>query len=141
MTKWIDKFSLLPQAFARCLDAHATDVLHMSETRRQNQFRADVTRQDEERRSRSQELLNPDLPETGEAWNATQVAVHERLLPFGENLTTSMFAVASDLSEAQGERLASSLSLQVIDVTAYTFENVRAVSICGIFMYAKTFNG
>ena len=38
-----------------------------------------------------------------------------------------MFIVASDLSEAQRERLTSSLSLQGVDVTAYTVEKVRTV--------------
>ena len=40
-----------------------------------------------------------------------------------------MFTVASDLSEAQRERLTSSFSLQGVDVTAYTFEKVRAVFV------------
>ena len=38
----------------------------VSEIRRQNQYHADVARENEARRSRSQELLTPDLPETGE---------------------------------------------------------------------------
>ena len=40
-----------------------------------------------------------------------------------------MFIVASDLSEAQRERLTSSLSLQGVEVTAYTFEAVRTVTV------------
>ena len=40
-----------------------------------------------------------------------------------------MFIVASDLSEAQRERLMSALSLQGMDVTAYTFEAVRKVFV------------
>ena len=58
-----------------------------------------MARRGEERRSRSQELLSPDLPETRERWNATQLAAHERLFPFSDNLTTLMFIVASDLGE------------------------------------------
>ena len=58
-----------------------------------------MARGGEERRSRSQELLSPDLLETRERWNATQVAAHERLFPFSDNLTTLMFIVASDLGE------------------------------------------
>ena len=61
-------------------------LLPKSETRRQNQFHADMARGSEERRRRSQELLNPDFHETSEEWNAN-------------NLTTLMFIVASDLSE------------------------------------------
>ena len=38
-----------------------------------------------------------------------QVTKHERLFPFNDNLTTLMFIDASDLSEAQRERLTSSL--------------------------------
>ena len=33
-----------------------------------------------------------------------QVTTHERLFPFSDNLTTLMFIVASDLSDAQRER-------------------------------------
>ena len=50
-----------------------------------------------------------------------------------------MFAVASDLSEIQRERLASFLSTQRMDVTAYTFlkgkDNIR-----GIVLYAEKLN-
>ena len=56
-----------------------------------------------------------------------QVTSHERLVPFSDNLTTLMFTVASDLSEAQRERLTSSLSPQGVNVTAYTLEAVRIV--------------
>ena len=41
---------------------------------------------------------------------------HEKLFPFSDNLTTLMFIVVSDLSEAQKERLTSSLSLQGMNV-------------------------
>ena len=40
-----------------------------------------------------------------------------------------MSIVASDLSEAQRERLTSSLSLQGVNVTASTFEAVRTVYV------------
>ena len=40
-----------------------------------------------------------------------------------------MFIVASDLSEVQRERLTSSLSLQGVNVAAYTFEAVRTVFV------------
>ena len=60
-----------------------------------------MARENGERRSRSQELLNLDEPEAREEWNATQVAAHERLFPFSDNLTTLMFIVASDLGEAR----------------------------------------
>ena len=54
---------------------------------------------------------------------------HEALFPFGGNLTTLMFIVACDLGEAQRERLTSSLSLQGVEVTAYTFEAIRKIFV------------
>ena len=63
IAKWIGKFSVL---LKRLKDAWM-DMLptsSMSETRRQNQYHADVAGEDGERRSRSQELLSLDLPET-----------------------------------------------------------------------------
>ena len=90
----------------------------MSETGRQNQFHADTVRKNEERRSRSQELLNTGLRETSEVWNAAQVAAHEKLFPFSDNLTTLMFIVASDPSETQ-KQLTNFLSIQGMDVTNY----------------------
>ena len=38
-----------------------------------------------------------------------EVTTHGKLFPFSDNLTTLMFIVASGLSEAQRERLTSSL--------------------------------
>ena len=52
-----------------------------------------------------------------------------RLFPFSDNLTTLMFFVSIDLSEAQRERLTSPFSLQGVDVTAYTYEAVRPVFV------------
>ena len=76
MVKWIGKCSLL---LKRLKDSWM-DVLptnNVSETRRQNQYHADVARENEERRSRSQELLNPDLPETREdRWQPTKDCFH-----------------------------------------------------------------
>ena len=82
-----------------------------------------------DRRSRNVDVLNPDEQETQDNWYATQVSNHESLLPFSDNLTTLMFIVASDLNEAQRERLTSSLSLQGVGVTAYSFEAVRTVFV------------
>ena len=94
-----------------------------SEARRQGQCQADVARENEGRRSRNQE------PETREGWNATQMVNHEALLPFSDTLTTLMLTVASDLSEAQRERLTGSLCLQGVEVTAQNFEAVRTVFV------------
>ena len=128
IVKWIGKFSLL---LKRLKDAWM-DMLptsSMSESRRQNQYHADVAEEDEEKRSRSQELLNLDSPETREEWNTRQVAADERPFPCSDNLTTLMFIVASDLSEAQRERLTSSLSHQEVDLAADTFEAVRTIFV------------
>ena len=54
-----------------------------------------------------------------------EVTTHGRIFPFKDNLTT--FIVASDLSEAQSERLRSSLSLKGAKVAAHAFDAVRTV--------------
>ena len=66
-----------------------------------------------------------------------QVTTHERLFPFSDTLAKLMFNVASDLSEAQRERLASSFSLQGVNVTVYTFEAGRTVFV-ELFCTAKS---
>ena len=78
-----------------------------------------MARENEESRSRSQELLNPDEPETREEWNATQVAAHERLFPFSDSVTTLMFTGASDFSEAQRDRRTSFLSTELMFLLAH----------------------
>ena len=75
----------------------------MSEERRQNQYLADVTQENAERQRRCAEVPDPNAPETRDKWHATQVSNHEKLFPFSDNLTTLMFIVVSDLSEAQRE--------------------------------------
>ena len=76
---------------------------------------------------RNADILDPGAPETRDRWNATQVSIHEQLFPLSDNLTTLMCIDASDLSEAQRNRLTSSLSLLGMNVLAYTFEAVRTV--------------
>ena len=76
----------------------------MSEERRQNQYLADVARKNEGGQRRNADILDPNARETRDRWNATQVTTHERSFPFSDNLTTLMFIVASNLSEAQRER-------------------------------------
>ena len=125
MVKWIGKFSLI---LKRLKDSWM-DVLPMSalsEEQRQNQHLADVAQENGDRQTRSVELLDPNSQATRDRWNATQVNNHERLFPFSENLTTLMFIVASDLSEAPREGLTSSFSLRG---TNYTFESVGTVFV------------
>ena len=58
-----------------------------------------------------------------------QKTARGRLLPFCDNSSTLMCIVACGLSEARRERLTSSLSLQGVNVTAYTFEALRTVFV------------
>ena len=74
----------------------------LSEEQRQHQYVADVTLENVERQRRSAEVLDP-TQETGDRWCVAQVSNHEKLFPFRDNLTTLMFIVANDLSEAQRE--------------------------------------
>ena len=62
-----------------------------------------------ERLARCETALAPNTPENREKWNTAQVNNHESLFSFSDHLTTLMFFVASDLSEAQGERESPSL--------------------------------
>ena len=112
MVRWIGTCSLL---LKRLKDSWMVKppTNNMSETRRQISIMLMWPE-----KMRKDEAENPDLPDTREEWNATQVASHEKLFPFIENLRTSMFIASSEFSEAQRERLASSLSLQRNDVAA-----------------------
>ena len=120
MVSWIGMLSLLLKRL-RDTWMDMFPMSAMSETRKQNQYLADVTR--------NEAMLDPDSPETRDRWNATEVTTHQRLFPFDDNLTTLMFIVSSHLSEAQRERLTSSLSLQGVNVTAFTFVAVRTVFV------------
>ena len=69
MVKWIEKCSFLLKLLKDSrMDMSTTNMylLQKSETRRQNQFHADMARGSEERRHKSQEPLSPDFPETNE---------------------------------------------------------------------------
>ena len=102
MVKWMGKFTLL---LIRPRDAWLDMLLlsTMSEERRQNQYLADVIQENEERQRRNAEVLDPNAQETQDNWYVTQVSNHESLCPFTDHLTTLMFMVVSDLSEAQRE--------------------------------------
>ena len=102
MVKWIGKFSLL---LKRLKDSwmDMLPLFTMSQERRESQYLADVAQAHVERQTRNEEPLNPSTQATRDNWYATQVTTHERLFPFSDNLTTLMFIVASDLSEAQRE--------------------------------------
>ena len=78
-------------------------VSAMTPEQRENHFLVNVTRENTERRNGTEAPLDPSQQGTRDNWYATHVANHERLFPFSDNLTTLMFTVASDLSEAQRE--------------------------------------
>ena len=104
------------------------DMLPMAavtDEQRKNQHLADVAQEEVERPATGETAVDPNAPENRERWKTAHVNNHESVFSFSDNLTTLMFIVASDLSEAQRERLTSSLSLREMDV--HTFENVRTV--------------
>ena len=95
-----------------------------------NQYLADVTRENEERHRRNEEMKKcwirtHQKPETGRMPHRDHPWT---VFSFSDNLTTLMFVDARDPSNAQRERLTSSLSLQGVYVTA-TFKNVMAVFV------------
>ena len=102
MVKWISKFSLL---LKRLRDAwmDMLPVSVMSQEQRENQYLVDVARENIERQRRNEDALDPNDQANRDHWLATQVANHERSFPFSDNLTTLMFLVACDLSEAHRE--------------------------------------
>ena len=97
----------------------------VTDEQRKNQHLADVAQEEVERPATGETAVDPNAPENRERWKTPHVNNHESVFSFSDNLTTLMFIVASDLSEAQRERLTSSLSLREMDVR--TFENVRTV--------------
>ena len=84
----------------------------MTEQQRENQDQADMTQVNAERQGRSEAAMDPSQHGIRDYWYATHVATHGSLFPSNDNLTTLMFTVASDLDEAQTERLTNSLSSQ-----------------------------
>ena len=58
-----------------------------------------------------------------------QKTAHEKSFPSSDNLTALMFTVACDLSETKRERLTSFLSLQGVNVAAYTFAAIWTVFV------------
>ena len=82
----------------------------MSEERKKK-YLADVAQESAERQRRSAEVLGPNVQATRDSWCSTHVSNHEKIFPFSDNLTTLTFAVESDLSGAQRERLTRFFSL------------------------------
>ena len=76
-------------------------VSAMSQERRETQYRAHVAQENAERQRRHAEVLKANAQEIGDNRYAPQVANHERIFPFIDNLTTLMFIMICDLSETQ----------------------------------------
>ena len=125
MVNWIGQISLSLQ---RLRDAWMDNLpmSALSEEQRRNQYLADVAQENAERLKRDETALDPNTPENRERWNTAQVNNHESLFSFSDNLTTLMFIVASDLSEAQRERERLTRGM---NITAYTFETARKVFV------------
>ena len=88
LVKWIGKFSLL---LKRLRDAWMDfPMTAMSEERRQDQYLADVARENEDGQRRNADILEPNARETRDRWKATQVTTHEWSFPFSDNLKTLM---------------------------------------------------
>ena len=140
MVNWTGKFSLL---FKRLKDS-SMDMLPMStlsEEQRQNQYLADVAQKNADRQTRSVELLDPNSQATRDRWNATQVSNHERLFPFSDNLTTLMFIVASDLSEAQRERETHKFPFSSGNECHRLHFRICKNSVCGLVLYVEKLDG
>ena len=69
----------------------------MTPEQREDQYLVDVTRENTERRNRTEAPLDPSQQGTRDNRYATYVAKHERLFTFSDNLTTLMFTVAQVL--------------------------------------------
>ena len=103
MVKWIGKFSLLLKRVRRRLDGHVAAVPPWAKTKYKTIVLPTWTKK---MKIFKEEMLifwiwEHRRPETGGMLH--RWASHEQLFPFSDNLTTLMFIVASDLSEAQRE--------------------------------------
>ena len=118
--KWIGRFTvqrkrvheawmdLLPQ-YTNTSEAYLRDVATLNTTNTATQ----------------QPAVDARSEETFNHWKNEQSNRHKAKFPLGDNLYTLIFIVISDLSEAQRERLQSTLSLKSLRVEDYTFEPVR----------------
>ena len=84
----------------------------MSQEQRETQYRADVTQLNQERQKKKSSCPGSELAGDQRSLTRHTGGQPRKAFPFSDNLTTLMFIVASDLSEAQRERLTNSLSLQ-----------------------------
>ena len=111
----------------------------MTEVQRQSLYLADVAEENAEILTRSETALDPNTQANRERWNSAQVNNHESLFPFSDNLAISMFIVASDLTEAQGEAY-KFLFFEGMNFSSDTFENSED-NISEIILHAEKLDG
>ena len=117
------------ETFERFMDGLVTVVCHESATKRESipgwcdPLKCRKTYQ------KIEEAMHLNEQATRGNWNATHGTTHGSLFPFNDNLTTFMFIVASDLNEAQRERVTSSLCLRWMTITACTLDAVQRVFV------------
>ena len=90
----------------------------MSEEQRQNQYLADVAQETAEKTKKKCGSFGSERTSDSRQVVLRTSEQPRKVLSISGNLTTLMFIVVSDLSEAWRERLTSSLPLQRINVTA-----------------------
>ena len=109
MVEWIGRSTLLLKRLKNAW-MDRLPLSAMSHEQGDTQYRADVSRENDERQRRGEEALIYSEA-TKDQRHGTEITNHERSFPLTDNLTTLMFIVASDLSNIQRERLANTLSL------------------------------
>ena len=72
----------------------------MSQEGRETWYRTDMAQLNEERQTTNATALDPNSQETRDQLHGIQVANQERSFPFCDKLSTWMFILASELSEA-----------------------------------------
>ena len=90
-------------------------------------YQDDVQRQNQTNQANHSPLLDLNDDAVFTQWKAKQIQQHTKNFPLGPNLFALVFIVVSDLSEAQRERLQSTLSLRGIRIEDYDFSIVKDV--------------
>ena len=130
MIKWIGKLSLhLKRLRDTCIRCESKEKTSIALTWPENRLK------DKEEMKKPWNLFQ----ENRDNWYATQVTHHERLFPFSDNLTTMMFIVASNLSEAQRETYQFLFSSSNECPCLYPCSSEKGVG--GIVLYAEKFQG
>ena len=119
--KWIGKFTVMQK---RVLDAWMD--LQPQYTKQSSAYLEDVYTQNTINQANDQgQNLDPNDDSVFLAWRTRAATRHKERFPLGENLFALVFVIVSDLSEAQRERLQSTLSLRGLRVEEYEFKVIR----------------